>query len=154
MQSDLRVPHRCNPVSSASGAFAFTRLLCVLAIGALAASACASSSSPRISSTSVRPSPNLITVDEIGQVNAQNAYEVVQKLRPTMLRPRQMTTAHAQALGELIVYVDNTRVGTVDQLRQIVASSIFAIRYYSASEAQLKWGSGHPGGVIEVITRR
>jgi outer membrane cobalamin receptor len=50
--------------------------------------------------------------------------------------------------------MDNTRVGNVEQLRQISVSSISAVRYFSASEAQTKWGSGHAGGVIEVLTKR
>ena len=35
----------------------------------------------------------------------------------------------------------------------ITASSIATLRYYSASEAQVKWGSNHPAGAIEVITK-
>jgi len=52
--------------------------------------------------------------------------------------------------------VDNTRYGSgaVENLRQIPASSIAAVRYFSASESQMKWGSNHPGGVIEVLTKR
>jgi len=101
-----------------------------------------------------KPGPNLITADEISRASVQNAYEAVQKLRPAMLSPRQVASANAQATGELLVYMDNNRMGDVEQLRQISASSIAALRYFSASEAQTKWGSGHPGGVIEVLTKR
>jgi len=101
-----------------------------------------------------KPGPNLITADEIARVNVQNAYEAVQKLRPAMLRQRQVATANAQSSGELLVYLDNNRYGNVEQLRSVAASSIAALRYYSASEAQTKWGSGHPGGVIEILTKR
>jgi hypothetical protein len=116
-----------------------------------------------------KPSPNLITADEIARVNAQNAYEAVQKLRPAMLRPRQVASANGQGgvsqgspaksgtattSGELVVYVDGTRLGDIGQLRGIPAFSIASMRYYSASEAQMKWGSGHPGGVIEVTSKR
>lgn len=117
------------------------------------ASACASSSSSGASS-GPRPGPNLITADEISRVNVINAFEAVQKLRPAMLRQRQVASANAQSNGELVVYVDNNRFGDVESLRQITASSIAALRYYSASEAQTKWGSGHPGGAIEVVTKR
>jgi hypothetical protein len=65
-----------------------------------------------------------------------------------------MSSANAQSRGEIVIYVDNTRYGAVDNLRQIPSSSIAVVRYFSASESQLKWGSGHPGGVIEVVTKR
>jgi hypothetical protein len=87
-------------------------------------------------------------------VTVVNAYEAVQKLRPAMLRQRQVASANAQSMGELVVYVDNNRYGDAESLRSISASSIAVLRYYSASEAQTKWGSGHPGGAIEVVTKR
>ena len=102
----------------------------------------------------MKPGPNLITADEIAKVNVQTALDAVQKLRPAMLRRSNIASANAQASGELIVYVDNTRYGPVENLRSIPASSIAAVRYYSASESQMKWGSNHPGGVIEVLTKR
>jgi len=143
--------------------------------------ACASSSSassppsstaspPAASATNgAKPTPNRITADEIARVNAQTAYEVVQKLRPAMLRPRQVASANGQGgvsegspaksgtnttSGELVVYMDGTRLGDIEQLRGIPASSVGSIRYYTASEAQTKWGSGHPGGAIEVTSKR
>ena len=125
---------------------------CAGALLALSVAGCSSSSSQR--SGAVRPGPNLITADEIGKAAVQNAFEAVQKLRPTMLRRQQPATMNAQARGDVVIYVDNTRYGAVDHLRQIPASSIAIVRYFSASESQLKWGSGHPGGVIEVITKR
>jgi hypothetical protein len=134
-----------------SSAASRVRRACALAIVASTV-ACASSSSTR--SPSLARSPNLITAEEIARTNVQNAFEAVQKLRPAMLRQRQVATANAQANGELAVYVDNNRMGSVDNLRQITVGSIAAVRYFSASEAQLRWGSGHPGGVIEVITKR
>ena len=125
-------------------------LACAVAMALSAA--CASSSSG--AGGGPKPGPNLITADEISRVSVVNAYEVVQKLRPAMFRQRQVASANAQANGELVVYVDNNRFGDVDSLRQISASSIAALRYFSASEAKTKWGSGHPGGAIEVVTKR
>lgn len=126
------------------------QLACAATIAVLGACASASSGT----SSAPKSSPNLITADEIARVNVVNAYEAVQKLRPAMLRQRQVASANAQATGELVVYMDNNRLGDVEQLRQISASSIASLRYFSASEAQMKWGSGHPGGVIEVLTKR
>ncbi len=128
------------------------------------------SSAPGMASASKGPKPSstLITADEIARVNALNGYEVVQKLRPAMLSQRQIASAHGQggmakdappikgtdvASGQVVVYMDGTRLGDVEQLRGITASSIATLRYYSASEAQVKWGSNHPAGAIEVISK-
>ena len=100
-----------------------------------------------------KSSPNVITAEEIARANVLNAYEAVQKLRPAMFRPRQVSSVNGQSKGELLVYVDNNPYGTAETLRQINVGSIALLRYYGASEAQTKWGSGHPGGVIEVVTR-
>ena len=135
------------------GCLVLTRVICAAAMVALSAAACSSSGSAAASGTP-RAAPNLITAEEISKSSVQNALEAVQKLRPAMLRRPNVASANAQSKGELVVYVDNTRYGPVENLRQIPASSISALRYYSASEAQMKWGSNHPGGVIEVLTKR
>ena len=134
----------------------------------ICSTACASSPSGG-TTTGPKPGPNLITADEISRISVQNAFEAVQKLRPTMLRHQQVASANGQggvaekappirgtgvASGGVVVYMDGTRLGPVDQLRQISAATIGTVRYFSASEAQMKWGSGHPGGVIEVTTKR
>ena len=115
--------------------------------------ACSSSPTPAPSSAA-RTSPNIISAEEISRASVQNALEAVQKLRPAMLRRPQVASANGQSKGELVVYVDNSRYGPVENLSQIPASSIAAVRYFSPSESQMKWGSNHPGGVIEVLTKR
>ena len=122
-------------------------------VGGIASTA-ACSSGTAAASGMPRTSPNLITADEISKASVQNALEAVQKLRPTLLRRSNVASANAQSKGEIVIYVDNSRYGGVDNLRQIPASSIALVRYFNASESQLKWGSGHPSGVIEVVTKR
>jgi len=148
-----RQSHRGTVVSRLRRHGVAARSICAAAILAAAATACSSSSTPA-PSTAPRSAPNLITADEISRVSVQNALEAVQKLRPAMLRRPNVASQNAQSKGELVVYVDNTRYGPVENLSQIPASSIAAVRYYTASESQMKWGSNHPGGVIEVMTKR
>ena len=159
--SDLFRQHQQNTMRRAvtslrrGGWFAPTHLIAAVAAVALFATACSSSGAPA-PSTGGRPAPNLITADEIAKSSVQNALEAVQKLRPAMLKRPTVVSANGQSKGDLVVYVDNTRFGTgaVENLRQIPAPTIAAVRYFSASESQLKWGSNHPGGVIEVLTKR
>jgi hypothetical protein len=153
------------------GRFAGAQLtvLFAAAVLTLGATGCASSA-PATGSASggAKPSGTLITADEIARVNALTGYEVVQKLRPAMLSQRQIASLQGQGgmgkgappikgtdvpAGQVVVYVDGTRLGDVEQLRGITAASIATMRFYSASEAQYKWGSNHPGGAIEVISK-
>ena len=143
--------------------------LVAAAVLTLGATGCGSSAPATASAGSgPKPSSTLITADEIARVNVLNGYEVVQKLRPAMLSQRQIASAHGQggmakgappikgtdvASGQVVVYMDGTRLGDIEQLRGITAASIATLRYYSASEAQLKWGSNHPAGAIEVISK-
>ena len=154
-QRQRHTMRRAVPSLRHGGWFAPARLIAAVAAAGLFATACSSSGTPA-PSTGGRPAPNLSTQDEIAKASVQNALEVVQKLRPAMLKRPTVASANAQSKGELVVYVDNTRFGSgaVENLRQIPASTIAAVRYFSASESQMKWGSNHPGGVIEVLTKR
>lgn len=154
-QRQRNTMRRAVPSLRRGGWFAPSRLIAAVAAVALVATACSSSGAPTPRGGG-RSAPNLITEDEIAKASVQNALEAVQKLRPAMLKRPTVASANAQSKGELVIYVDNTRFGSgaVENLRQIPASTIAAVRYFSASESQMKWGSNHPGGVIEVLTKR
>src|SRR5690348_1468711 len=97
-------------------------LAVTLAAVAVGAVACSSGSSSSPTSGAPKPSPNFITSDEIARTNVQTVYEAIQKLRPTMLRQRQVASANGQGgvsssapairgtgveSGAVIVYMDN-----------------------------------------------
>ena len=154
-QRQRNTMRRTVPSLRRGGWFAPTRLIAAVAAVALVATACSSSGAPAPRGGG-RSAPNLITEDEIAKASVQNALEAVQKLRPAMLKRPTVASANAQSKGELGIYDDPTRCGcgAVENLRQLPASTIAAVRYFSASESQMKWGSNHPGGVIEVLTKR
>ena len=52
------------------------------------------------------------------------------------------------------VYVDGIPYGPLSSLNNIPAQQILSIRLYRAWEAQYKFGSDNPAGVIEVTTKR
>lgn len=141
------------------------RLLTTLLALALAAG-CASATGGAGARTVDR---NVITSDEIRGSSANNAYDVVSHLRPQFLRGHGTivtggmtsrndagSTQAGQLAGtvQIAVYLDDTAIGTVDALKQIEVSSIEEIRYYNASDATTKWGTGNSAGAIQVITRR
>lgn len=98
-----------------------------------------------------------IVAEDMETVQALNLYDVVQRLHPEWLRSRStMTTGQrtgtANTDSEVQVYIDMQRGGTAELLKTLAVRSASAIRYYSASDAQIKFGTGNLNGVIQVIT--
>lgn len=52
------------------------------------------------------------------------------------------------------IYVDNVSYGNVESLSNINATQIKEIQYIKATDATTRWGTGHTGGVILVITKK
>jgi hypothetical protein len=101
-----------------------------------------------------RRDANVILQDEIDGVSAQTLYDVIRALRPAWLVERAPSTLLEQRNPETpIVYMDGIRLGDVETLRQLVPSTIVSARHYSAIEAQARFGTGHPAGVIELMSR-
>jgi hypothetical protein len=100
----------------------------------------------------VRARSNVITAEELAARDHSTALEAVQSLRPNWLRERgPVSIRHARA-AEAIVYLDGTRVGGVDFLRQIRANTVASIEFLGGTEATLRFGTGHVGGAILVST--
>lgn len=103
--------------------------------------------------------PDVITTDQIVRSKATNAYDVIATLRPQMLtahgapttRGQQPSTAGRQALP-VVVYIDNVKVGPVDELKALGKLDVREIRYLSPRVATDRWGENHAGGVIFVTT--
>lgn len=102
-----------------------------------------------------RRDPSVILQEEIDSISsAQTLYDVVRALRPAWLRQQQPTAVMGQNAAMLVVYLDGSRFGDPQSLRQIAARSVGAARYYSPTEAQARFGPGHLAGAIEVTSRR
>lgn len=115
--------------------------------------------------TAPRGRADLISATEIAAVagTAQNALELVQRLRPNMLRTRASTLSSQQSGGmsaegpasvNVIVFLDNQRLGEVATLASIGYDQVKEIRYVNASDATTMWGTGYSSGVIQVILKR
>ena len=78
--------------------------------------------------------------------NASTAIEVVRRLRPAWLLSRG---------ADPVVYVDNVRrPGGVDALFNVPVGQIRLLEFIGAADATTRWGTGHTGGVIQVLTGR
>jgi hypothetical protein len=99
-----------------------------------------------------RAQPNLITADEIAATNLSNALDIVQSLRPNWLRERGPVSIRNRQGSEVVIYVDGTRFGGMETLRQVRASSVASMQYLNSSEATFRFGTNHVGGAIVIHT--
>jgi hypothetical protein len=127
-----------------------------LALGLMATlclMACASSGTSARSDSTRRRDSNLITQQELAASTARDAYQAVQMLRPDWFRRGRGANSQAQGSTQVVVYVDGQKYGTPRSLEQFRVGSFKELRYYNASEATNRWGTGHTAGVIYVSTR-
>lgn len=135
--------------------------------GGTTTTAPAPTSSPAATTTPAAPAAprrvarggaNLITNAEIEAAppDVNNAYEIIERLRPTMLRPRNLSTGGGGEGSEygIVAYVDDVRLPTLDQLKTVMRGSVREIRYVSATDATTRWGTGHSNGAILVVLKR
>jgi hypothetical protein len=95
-----------------------------------------------------RQNMSLITREQIDANHFLNAYDAIQATRSNWLQTRG--TDSFATPSEVIVYRDNVKVGGIEELRSIKATTIAFIRYYDGMEATSRWGVGHSVGVIQV----
>ena len=97
---------------------------------------------------------NLITFEEIGRVdNVRDAYELVRILRPLWLQARGTTVLTDPSANLPVVYVDEVQAGRPEVLRSIIATTVQQIQFIDRADAEMRYGAGHPGGIIMVRTR-
>jgi len=94
---------------------------------------------------------NLITAEQIAQVQAPTAYEVVDRLHRPWWRDQSPGAA-----GSVVVYWSNNQKiddGSKDALRQVPASDVLVLEHLKSSDAVARFGIEAKGGAI-VVTRR
>jgi hypothetical protein len=98
----------------------------------------------------VAESGELIPRHEIEAAHTQTVWELVERLHPQWLRKRGVN--HLQNEGDVVVYLDNARLGGPETLREIHVGGVSSVRYYDAAKAQYRFGVGHTHGAILVST--
>ncbi len=133
------------------------RILLVGAILGVLAAGCASGGGP--GAAAPRTNRDVLTAEEIAAAGVRNAYDAVKHLRP-----RWLTHSGATALQHTIrVIVDDVpyfdpsgldSAGGPAALRGINASEVLEIRFLSAEEATMRFGTGYTAGALLVRTLR
>lgn len=94
---------------------------------------------------------SLITQADLQSNNFRDAYDAVVALHANWLNERGQDSMLYPS--QVIVYLDEMKLGGVDALHSIAASSIGFLRHYDGLEATSRWGLNHGAGVIYVSTR-
>ena len=124
------------------------RAFWTLALAALALTACYTGGRRQSSST-----PNQITRAQLEALEVMSAYDAIQRLRPNWLSGRGPTTlAGGPTLPQ--VHINDSRGRGLDELRTMPVVDVELMQYRNATDATTLYGTGYPGGVIEVHTRR
>jgi hypothetical protein len=97
-----------------------------------------------------RADRSLITREQIIEHGFTNAYEAVESLRSNWLLTKGPDSINNPS--EVLVYLDNVRLGGVQTLKTISVTSVQWIRHYDGLTATARWGLDHGQGVIFVST--
>ena len=131
-------------------------------------SSCVAPSLPLTNPPRARQATRPISAEEIARSGVNGSvYDVVYSLRRNWLNVRGVETISegphvvtTDAGGkvvvpgepQLVIYLDNMRMGAVSELRSLSTVGVSEIRFYDPSQANLRWGAGHSHGAIEVLT--
>lgn len=102
-------------------------------------------------SNAPRRDPRELTYAQMQEGNYVTVFDAVEALKSNWLRARGPSSFVNPA--RVLVYLDNSRFGGVERLRELSTSSVAAVHWFSGIEASARWGPGHDDGVILVATR-
>lgn len=94
---------------------------------------------------------DVLTTADLVRTRASSVYDALQRLRPQWLRPRGPARIGYNVVVR--VYIDNQPIGGLDFLRSLDPEAIAEVRFYTASEANMRFSGDNDGGAI-VLTRR
>ena len=108
---------------------------------------CAASTGTR-SATPSSSHSRVLVYDEMHGSGAINALDAVYQLRSNWL-----LSSRARGAPDPQLIVNQAPRGSLDYLRTIPVNAVREIRFVSARDATVRWGTGYSGGAIHVITR-
>jgi hypothetical protein len=130
--------------------------LCLVAVAAAIGCSSAHGASGPQGTSAVSRRTNLLTADEIVAAKADlvSAYDAVARLRPNWLAAHGLASLDLSSNEFAVVYVDGTKYGGLESLRNIPAYQVASLRYYDVTQAGATFGlKAGTGGVIEVTTK-
>jgi len=99
------------------------------------------------------PDREVLTQEDLVEHGFANAYEAIEALRPIWLQPRGPNTLLGTPT-EVVVYLNDNRLGGVSTLSQVTTPAIVTIRHFDGRQASARWGLNHGAGAIVISTFR
>jgi hypothetical protein len=128
------------------------RTMLALHLACLSLGACATTGAPYRQPIGLGREP--LYAYEMRSTPLLTAYDAVERLRPMYLHERGPGTRLATGGMRVLVFLNDMPMGGVEVLRTIPASEVASIRYLSAPEATVRYGSRAGGGAIVVSVGR
>lgn len=128
-----------------------TAKLALFLFAPLALGCAASGGAPHQATGSNR---NLINREQLEALPSITARDAVERLHRDWLRGRAGSVQTVSGRVYPVVFVNSRPFGELPVLRQFGTEEIEEIRFLSASDATTRFGTGYPGGIINLILRR
>ena len=96
--------------------------------------------------------PERLSQEEMLQEHFTNVYDAVASLRSAWLTVRG--TDSFKQTSQIWVYYDANRLGSVDEMRSVLVSSVASLRHYDGVDATMRWGVGHSAGAIQILSHQ
>lgn len=93
-----------------------------------------------------------ITSKELRTVDDRDAYTAIALLRPSLLKNRGPTSILLDTPDQPEVFIDGMYYGPFDSLRQIPVHELEEIRFLDVGDATIRYGMGHPSGIIDITS--
>lgn len=127
-----------------------TTRFAVLVAGALV-TACATAG-VRSSSDVGSHDRNVVTAAELASTHSANLEDALRQLRPEFFTTRGVSSIRLGTPDLPAVYLDGTKVGGLDTLRNIDIGVVLEVRRLTPREATIRLGADSPGGALLVTT--
>ncbi|HEX5409640.1 MAG TPA: hypothetical protein VFW89_07730 [Gemmatimonadaceae bacterium] len=94
-----------------------------------------------------------ITQKELTPFAGWDTYQAIKLLRPQFLQNRGATSIELDSPTQPEVAIDGIMYGRLESLAQLPVSEVEMITLLNVGDAVIKYGPGHPAGVIDIVTR-
>jgi hypothetical protein len=112
-----------------------------------------SSTTPGSVSRPIASSHNVLSENELQAAPDRTLYDAIQRLKPSFFRSRQVRSNTTPEPEPVHVFVDGMRAEGLNALKLFTPQNIKEARFYEPHEANVRFGTGHHGGLIAVIIR-
>jgi hypothetical protein len=108
----------------------------------------------QLCSRRVRRDPSVIVAEELADYSTMMLADAIRQLRPRWMNARGAPSVEFGGDRRVPVVLDGGAPqdwGILDSLRP---DQVQSVRFHSAADATMRWGTGFPNGLIEVLTMR